>query len=43
MSDPVAADGNADPSAVVQSRAELEANLTEYQGQLQQVRIDFVE
>lgn len=43
MSDDIAnADANAtDPSAVVQSRTELEANLAEYQVQLEQVRIGF--
>ena len=33
---------DADPSAALQSRADLEANLTEYQTQLEQVRIDVV-
>ena len=40
---PAHADAGADPSAVLQSRAELEANLAEYQGQLDQVRVDSFE
>ena len=46
MSDVAAApvaDADADPSVAVQSRAELEANLAEYQGQLDQVSTDVLE
>ena len=43
MSDVAPDAGDADPSAVLQSRADLEANLTEYQEQLGQVRIDVFE
>lgn len=38
MSDAAAAADAADPSVALQSRADLEANLTEYQTQLEQVR-----
>lgn len=43
MSDAAAAADAADPSVALQSRADLEANLTEYQTQLEQVRIDVIE
>ena len=43
MSDAVAAAADADPSVALQSRADLEANLTEYQTQLEQVKIDVLE